>query len=178
MTGVTGLTPTPSAAAQMGSDPADRATAILEIDLAGICENWRLLAQRVEPASCAAVVKADAYGLGAVPVASALARAGCRMFFTATLDEAIELQEKLSTPCEIAVLNGVLPGSAGDFVAHELIPVLNDPAQIAEWQQLAASTGGLPAMLHIDTGMARLGLTSGQFDGLAGAPAEGGATRW
>ena len=62
----------------MASDPASRAGAILEIDLAAIAANWRLLAQIVEPAICAAVVKADAYGLGAAQVSAALASAGCR----------------------------------------------------------------------------------------------------
>ena len=52
---------------------ADRADAVLEIDLAGIVANWRMLAARVKPARCAAVVKADAYGLGAAQVSAALA---------------------------------------------------------------------------------------------------------
>ncbi len=60
----------------MTGNRADRAGAILEIDLAGIAENWRMLAQQVKPAKCAAVVKADAYGLGAAQVAPALAAAG------------------------------------------------------------------------------------------------------
>jgi len=59
----------------MTGNPADRAGATLEIDLIGIAKNWRLLARRVEPAECAAVVKADAYGLGAVHVAPVLAAA-------------------------------------------------------------------------------------------------------
>jgi alanine racemase len=59
----------------MTGNPADRAGAILEIDLAGIAANWRLLARRVEPAECAAVVKANAYGLGAPQVAPVLAAA-------------------------------------------------------------------------------------------------------
>src|ERR1700726_4962405 len=58
----------------MSSDPALRAGAVLEIDLGGIVANWRLLAQRAAPALCAAVVKANGYGLGAVPGARALAR--------------------------------------------------------------------------------------------------------
>ncbi|MBV8505162.1 MAG: alanine racemase, partial [Alphaproteobacteria bacterium] len=79
----------------MTGNPADRAGAILEIDLAGIAANWRLLARRVEPAECAAVVKADAYGLGAALVAPALAAAGCRRFFVATIDEGIALRRVL-----------------------------------------------------------------------------------
>jgi alanine racemase len=151
----------------MASKSADRAGAILEIDLAGIVANWRLLARRVEPASCAAVVKADAYGLGARQVSAALAAAGCRLFFSATLDEGIALRGILPEPIEIAVLNGALPSSAEEIVEHRLIPVLNDPGQIADWQQFAARQGRLPAMLHLDTGMARLGLTVREFDGLA-----------
>src|SRR6202035_3439755 len=106
----------------MSSDPALRAGAVLDIDLGGIVANWRLLAQ---PALCAAVVKANGYGLGAVPVARALAAAGCRLFFVATLDEAIALRQAIGDTVEIAVLNGPLPGTAAEFAAHDLIPVLN-----------------------------------------------------
>jgi alanine racemase len=162
----------------MATDPADRASAILEIDLAGIAANWRLLARRVEPASSAAVVKADAYGLGAPQVSAALAAAGCRVFFTATLDEGIALRGVLPEPFEIAVLNGVVPGSAAAFVEHRLIPVLNDPGQIADWRQIAAQQGALSAILHLDTGMARLGLTMREFDGLADALWQQHAIRW
>lgn len=146
------------------SDPASRAGAVLEIDLGAIIANWRFLRGRVAPAECAAVVKADAYGLGAARVAPALAAAGCRVFFVATLDEAIALRPALPEAAEIAVLNGLLPGTAGDFAANRLLPVLNDPAQIAAWIGEAAAN---PAMLHVDTGMARLGLTEREFTGLA-----------
>jgi alanine racemase len=148
----------------MVSDPAERADTILEVDLAGVVANWRFLARRVEPAGCAAVVKADAYGLGALQVSPALAAAGCRLFFTATLDEAIALRGVLPGAFEIAVLNGASRGSAADFIEHRLVPVLNDPGQIADWQAVSARRGGLPAMLHLDTGMARLGLTMREFE--------------
>src|SRR6266850_868905 len=107
----------------MPADRADRANAVLEIDLAGIAANWRLLAKQVKPARCAAVVKADAYGLGAPRVSAALAVAGCRLFFVATLDEGITLRGELPACSEIAVLNGPAPGSAEEFVSHHLIPV-------------------------------------------------------
>src|SRR5439155_54900 len=109
----------------MTSDSLDRAGAILEIDLAGIVANWRLLARRVEPAGCAAVVKADAYGLGAAQVAAALAAAGCRRFFVATIEEGIALRSVLPKSAEIAVLNGLLPACAEDFAEFRLVPVLN-----------------------------------------------------
>ena len=151
----------------MTSAPATRAAAILEIDLGGIVENWRLLSQQAAPARCAAVVKANAYGLGAAPVAQALAAAGCRMFFVATLDEGILLRQILGPAPEIAILNGPMPGTAPEFVEHGLIPVLNDPGQIAAWQRLGA---GPPAILHVDTGMARLGLGAREFADFALSP--------
>ena len=162
----------------MVSDPADRAGAILEIDLAAIAANWRLLAHRAAPAGCAGVVKADGYGLGATKVSAALAKAGCTLFFTATLDEAIVLRSALPSSCEIAVFNGPPPGCAEDFVAHRLVPVLNDPGQIADWQKIAAGRAGLAAMLHLDTGMARLGLTAREFDMFVDRLLEGNAIRW
>jgi alanine racemase len=146
----------------------NRAGAILEIDLAGIVANWRLLAKRVRPASCAAVVKADGYGLGAIPVADALAAAGCRLFFVATMDEGVALRETISEPVEIAVLNGLIPDTADEFIEHRLIPVLNDPGQIVHWRAVADHRESkLPAMLHLDTGMARLGLTMREFEKLS-----------
>jgi alanine racemase len=166
----------------MDTDPANRAGALLEIDLAGIADNWRLLRDRALPSGCAAVVKADAYGLGALPVGAALAAAGCRRFFVATLGEAIALRAGLPDHCEIAVLNGPVPGSAAEFAEHRLVPVLNDPGQVADWEALAArrgtAAGTCPAMLQIDTGMARLGLTPRQFDGFAEAPPTNPAIRW
>jgi alanine racemase len=163
----------------MANDPANRTGAVLEIDLTGIAANWGLLRDRVAPAACAAVVKADAYGLGARPVGAALAAAGCRQFFVATLGEAIALRGALPETCEIAVFNGPIPGSAEEFVEYRLIPVLNDPGQIADWQALAPRRGASSAMLQIDTGMARLGLTPREFDNLVEAlPDRYGAIRW
>ena len=120
----------------MTIDPAARAGAILEIDLGGIVANWRLLARKAAPAQCAAVVKANAYGLGAAPVARALAAAGCRMFFVATLDEGIALRAALGEMPEIAILNGPAPRHrAQSSSADRLIPVLNEPGQIADWRK-------------------------------------------
>jgi alanine racemase len=151
----------------MASDPATRAAAILEIDLAGIVANWWLLARKAAPALCAAVVKANAYGLGAAPVARALMAAGCRMLFVASLDEGVALRQSLGAMPEIAVLNGPFPGTGMEFVHHRLIPVLNEPGQIEAWQ---AAGGGHPAILHVDTGMARLGLTAREFAAVAQNP--------
>ena len=168
----------------MAIDPAERAGGVLEIDLAGVVANWRLLSRRVAPAGCAAVVKADAYGLGAAAVARALVAAGCRRFFVATLDEGLSLRAALpagieTNDIEIAVFNGPPPGSAAEFAAHGLVPVLNAPGQIAEWDRFAAGRADkLPAMLHVDTGMARLGLTAREFEQMADGLRRPGAICW
>lgn len=143
-------------------DASSRAGSILEIDLGAVVANWRLLAVRAAPAACWAVVKANGYGLGATPVARALLAAGCRQFFVATLDEGIALRQALGAEPEIAVFNGPLPGSAREFAPAQLVPVLNSPGQIEEWASQGAGANP-PAMIHIDTGLARLGLSPGEF---------------
>jgi alanine racemase len=148
---------------------SDRAGAVLEIDLAAIGRNWRSLRDRLAGgALCTGVVKADAYGLGMSQVAPALAASGCRLFFVAHLDEGIALRVLLPH-CEIAVLNGLLPGTHSDFAAHRLMPVLNDLGQVASWKQHAAESRR-QAILHVDTGMARLGLPPDELARLAAAP--------
>ncbi|HEY3917147.1 MAG TPA: alanine racemase [Stellaceae bacterium] len=149
----------------------ERAGAALEIDLDAIAANWRKLADRVGPAArCAAVVKADAYGLGMAKVAPALARAGAKTFFVATLDEALELRALLPR-AQIAVLNGLVTTAPADFVKAALTPVLNDLGQVRSWQAYAARRGGAAAMLHLDTGMARLGLPPKEIAALVAEPA-------
>jgi alanine racemase len=76
------------------------------------------------------------------------------------------------------VLNGPPPESGAEFAACGLTPVLNDPSQIAQWERIAAACGPLPAMLHLDTGMARLGLTRREFDSLVDKICRPGPIRW
>jgi alanine racemase len=105
-------------------------------------------------------MKADAYGLGMDRVAPALVRAGCRVFFTAHLDEGVRLRGIVPADCTIHVLHGPPPGTAADFVAHRLIPVLNDPGQVREWSALCARLGRrLAAAVQVDSGMSRMGLS-------------------
>jgi alanine racemase len=131
-------------------------SAILHIDLAAIVENWRLLAARAAPGAVAGVVKANAYGLGADKVAPALRAAGCRHFFVAHLAEGIALRETLGSGPMIAVLNGFAPGADGDAA---LVPVLNSLGDVLAHAAAGRSAGqARRALLHLDTGMARLGL--------------------
>ncbi len=145
--------------------------ALLTIYLGAICDNWRALKARLAGAECAAVVKADAYGLGALKVAPALYQAGCRHFFVAHLDEAIALRPVLHPDATVYVLHGPLPGAEPEFVVHELVPVLNSLRQLDAWRDLACKVDRpLPAILQIDTGMARLGLCPQELDVVAGDP--------
>jgi alanine racemase len=137
---------------------ADRAGAVLEIDLAAIVANWRSLCARHRSGPVAGVVKADGYGLGARRVAAALYRAGCRHFFVALLDEALELRDLLPDAL-LAVLGGLIAGCEADYRAHHIVPALGSLREIDAWTALARASGrALPALLHVDTGMSRLGL--------------------
>jgi alanine racemase len=147
-------------------------TGLITVDLQAIVENWRQMAFRVGPGCMTgAAVKADAYGLGVIPVAGALAAAGCRWFFVATPDEGVTLAQSLakSAPdARVAVLSGPIPGTARELAAYaNLIPVLNDIGQISAWH---AAAPGRAAILQLDTGMARLGLPPEEIDRLAADP--------
>ena len=139
-----------------------RATGAVIVDLARIAANWRALAAHVAPAECAAVVKADAYGLGAAHVIPALVGAGCRTFFIATPEEA-EQARTLAPTAVIYVLDGVL--DAGYLASLNARPVLADPADVAMWLDYGGSVGAkVPAALQIDTGLNRRGLSPSQLD--------------
>lgn len=150
---------------------AERAGAILRIDLSAITGNYRLLQGKLSAgASCGAVVKADAYGLGMTRVAPALAAAGCRDFFVALLDEAIALRAVLPDVA-IHVFAGATAATAGEFTRHRLIPVLNHLGQIADFAAEARrEQRKLAADIHLDTGMNRLGLPEAEVAELAANP--------
>ncbi|MDD9901206.1 MAG: alanine racemase [Alphaproteobacteria bacterium] len=131
--------------------------AALTIDLDALSRNWLLLKKKLKPgADCGAVVKADGYGLGAIPVSRTLEKQGCRHFFVATFDEGLSLREALGPDSLIYVFNGPCGATPDDFAAHSLIPVLNVPEDVEQW----ARADNAPAILHVDTGMNRLGLVS------------------
>ncbi|MFB9949271.1 alanine racemase [Rhizobium puerariae] len=131
----------------------------LTIDLAAICRNYGKLAAMLAPAKTGAVVKADAYGLGAGRVGSALLAAGCRDFFVAHFGEAMKLKPHLRDAGRIFVLNGLQPGSEAACAQAGIGPVLNSIEQLRRWRSAARNCGRvLPAVLQFDTGMSRLGI--------------------
>jgi alanine racemase len=138
--------------------PARDAGGVLTVDLGALAANWRLLRDRSQGSECAAVIKANAYGIGLEPAARALSRAGCATFFVAQLSEAARVRA-VCRQATIYVLNGLLPGTASSYAAHRVRPVLGSRDEIEEWAGLCRTAGeALPAAIHVDTGMNRLGL--------------------
>ena len=127
--------------------------AVLDVDLEALAENYRTILAVAQPARVAAVLKADAYGLGIGPVARRLAREGCAEFFISSLAEGLELRGIVPL-ARIYVLEGA-GGAVAECRAADLIPVLNTPEEVEEWVHEAPES---PAALQVDTGMTRVGL--------------------
>jgi alanine racemase len=143
-------------------------TARLTVDLDAIAANWKLLAG-LHGGATAAVVKADAYGLGATRVAPRLYQAGARHFFVAHTEEALPLRPLLPGAM-IGILNGFAAGRAGLYGVNDLAPVLGSLSEIDAFAAYSARLGRrLDALLHIDTGMCRLGLDQAELATLAAA---------
>lgn len=141
---------------------------ILTISLKALRHNYQAVAKQIAPTRAAAVVKADSYGLGADKVAPAFYQAGCRDFFVAHLGEALKLRPLLADDATLYVLNGLQPQTEETCADAQIIPVLNSLEQLTNWQKLAIKRGvTLPALLQVDTGMARLGLSHEELDHLA-----------
>jgi len=137
----------------------DGATGCLTIDLAALARNYERLAAEVAPGRAAAVVKADAYGLGVDPVAPKLYAHGCRHFFVAQFAEALALRPLLGPDAMVLVLNGLQPGNEPGCARDGIVPVINSLEQWHRWAAMARMAGRkLPAVLQFDTGMSRLGL--------------------
>src|SRR5438876_324221 len=142
------------------------ATGVLTIDLDAIVANWRKLEKTGVPAECAGVVKADAYGCGAEQVARALAAAGCKTFFVATLDEARVVRAAVPAAA-IYVLGGFFQNTGEAYAKIDCKPVIGDLNELAEWDVFCRRSGWSGgAAIHIDTGMNRLGLTINEAQGI------------
>jgi alanine racemase len=130
----------------------------LTVDLGALKRNWVALDKVSRGALTGAVVKADAYGTGIAQSAKALYEAGARFFFTATPDEGIAVRAALPEDSHIFILNGLFPGSAPLYVGERLMPCLASIPMLEEWLEAClARNQALPAALHFDTGINRLG---------------------
>lgn len=145
------------------------ASGYLTVDLNALARNYEKLSARLAPARTAAVVKADAYGLGAERVAKRLYAHGCRHFFVAQFVEALGLRPMLPPDGQIFVLNGLQPGNEIACAEAGITPVINSLEQFQHWADTASNSGRrLPAAIHFDTGMSRLGVPSEERAALSG----------
>jgi alanine racemase len=136
--------------------------ATLTIDLDAVAANWRALAA-LSKGETGAVIKADAYGLGAARVGPVLAEAGARRFFVATADEGAHLRRALGPGPTIYVLSGHMDGAAETLAAATLTPLLNSVDQVT--RQFEALPGQ-PFGVQLDTGMNRLGLEAAEWQAI------------
>ncbi|MBH1989839.1 MAG: alanine racemase [Alphaproteobacteria bacterium] len=141
-------------------------TGAMIIDLAGVQKNYQTFEKHIAPTTIAPVVKANAYGLGMIPVCEALANVGAKEFFVATIDEGIALK-KAMPGVVVYVLYGIFADTIDVFFEHDLVPVLNTVEQIDCWNKFAGEKQmKLPAVIHFDTGMSRTGLTAKEVEWL------------
>ena len=150
---------------------ADEAGGRLTIDAAALRANYHELREAAGGAECAAVVKANGYGLGIANVVRALVSEGCRTVFVARASEGVAVRE-IAPSLRIFVLDGVHEGTLSAIQVNGLIPVLGSMLQLGLWREAG---GGEPCAVHVDTGMNRLGLRrdecaslvrGGAFDGI------------
>jgi alanine racemase len=152
----------PATQAGVDASALGRAPVRLRIDLGALAGNWRELARRSAPGRCAAVVKANAYGIGLSEAAPAFWAAGARVFFVAHFSEGLAARRLLPAEAQIYVLNGLESGAdPADYARHRLAPVIGGEEELARWSSFADRRGRTsPCALHLDTGMNRLGFES------------------
>jgi len=140
-----------------------------EIDLDAVRANVTALRELAAPAEFLAVVKANAYGHGAVPVARAALEAGASWLGIARVEEAVQLRDA-GIEARIMLLSEPAPAAVADVVAHDITPVVYTEAGIdslAKGVIDAGRTRPLPVHLKVDTGMHRVGCTPADAVALA-----------
>ena len=138
------------------------AQSVLTIDLGAICANWRALAA-MNDGETAAVVKANAYGLGAAKVAKALANEGARTFFVAQAEEGVSLRDALGSGPKICVFGGHMDGDADLIRQANLVPMINSIDQMLRHVE---ALPGHPFGIQLDSGMNRLGMEPAEWSAL------------
>jgi alanine racemase len=146
-----------------------------EISLAAILRNLRVIRKRVgSHPKVLAVVKANAYGLGAVPISKALQKAGTEWFGVTCANEGIELRDA-GIRKRILVLTGFWPGEEKRFIKHNLTPTVSrvdDLQHLERSAKSAAAKSRVRFHLKINTGMNRLGIDPSEIDAFARALAK------
>ncbi len=136
---------------------------ILEISLKKIKSNW-IKINKFSNFKASAVVKANAYGFGLEEIAKALNQAGCNFFYVAQIEEGIKLRNQLkSNKIKIAILEGMLYHPE-EYKKNNLIPVINNLHQLNNFIEFKKLSPNMKSILHIDTGMNRLGLDENELN--------------
>lgn len=149
-------------------EPSSRLVA--RIDLDRLVQNWRNLDRLSGKANAAAVVKANGYGHGVRAVVLALWYAGCRDFFTASMEEAVAVHG-IAPEARIACFDGLTRHDADAVLGHGIMPSINTPEELEILATLASTRGApVPAMIQVDTGMNRLGCGPDRLDDLITSP--------
>jgi alanine racemase len=136
-----------------------------EVSLAALRQNFRTVQKHVGAnVLVCAVVKADAYGHGAVECSHALEAEGARWLGVTSLDEAIPLREA-GIRANILLMTGFWRGEETEIVRLSLAPTIWEPWQIESLERAAAALGVArhPVHLKVDTGMGRLGVAVDQL---------------
>ena len=143
----------------------DRLSAVIDLD--AVVHNWQMLEKMASGTKAMPVLKADGYGHGMTAVAKALSRAGCEAVFTASLDEALSIKAKLPE-MKIAYFDGPQDDDVDILLTHDIVPVLNCPEQLDVMMSAAQKADRkLPVILHLDTGMNRLGFSRAEAEALS-----------
>jgi len=137
---------------------------ILKISLKDIKYNWNLI-NNSSNGKAAAVVKANAYGMGMIEVAEALLECGCNYFYVANIFEGLKLRKQFnSSEISIAIFEGYLEGNQKIYAENNLTPILNNLEQLKRLNNFSKSVTEQKAIINIDTGMNRLGLSKKERD--------------
>jgi alanine racemase len=140
-------------------------TGTLTVDLNAVAANWRALDRMTGTGTrTGAVVKADAYGLGAGRVARALAQAGARQFFVAVAEEGAQVRQALGPGPQICVFSGHMAGDTEMIGDLDLTPMLNSIEQVTRHLE---ALPGHPFGVQLDTGMNRLGMEAAAWEAAA-----------
>ncbi len=135
--------------------------AIVTIHLGALASNWKALRDLSPHATCGAVVKSNAYGLGAESVTKTLSAIGCRIFFVSHLQEALDICNHLPSDTVFFTFNGIPIGAEQQALHNKIYPVLTTRMEIQQWATITATqTHPPPCIVHVDTGMNRQGLQS------------------
>ena len=136
---------------------------VLEISLKKVKANWEII-NKHSNFKASAVVKANAYGFGLEEVALALKKSGCNFFYVAQIEEGIKLRNSFkSDKIKIGVLEGMLHDPR-EYKKYDLIPVINNLNQLNNFIKFKKLSPQIKSILHIDTGMNRLGLDEHELD--------------